>query len=68
MEVPTGTLVPRPLRTWAGHGSGAPCNGCGTAINEKDIEYEVELSPGSDATLHFHFNCYQDWMAQREAG
>ena len=79
MELHPGTLardgqqeappVRRPLRTWAGHGTGIACNACGAAINEKDIEYEVELSSGSDGTLHFHFNCYQDWMAtQREAG
>lgn len=78
MEVQPGTLAldsqngaspaPRPLRTWAGHGTGVPCNACGTAISEKDIEYEVEVPSGGDRTLHFHFNCYQDWMAaQRDA-
>ena len=76
MEVQPGTLAlespngaspaKRPLRTWAGHGTGVPCNACGAAIGEKDIEYEVELLPESVRTLHFHFNCYQDWLAQRE--
>jgi len=73
MEVQPGTFslenqegaspVQRPLRTWAGHGTGIPCNACGMAIDEKDIEYEVEMPRGSLQTLHFHFNCYQDWLA-----
>jgi hypothetical protein len=56
--------VRRPPRTWAGHGSGAPCTTCGNPISETDIEYEVEMQPGSLRTLHFHFHCYQDWVAQ----
>ena len=58
----------RSLRTWAGQGTGVSCNTCGTPIGEKDIEYEVEAQPGSLQTLHFHFNCYQDWVAERRAG
>ena len=53
----------KPLRTWAGHGTGATCNGCGEAIRADDIEYEVELPPGSNALpLHFHLECYRNWM------
>ena len=53
----------RPARTWAGHGSGAACNGCGIAIAEHEIEYEVELPSGSlIRSLHFHFICYQGWF------
>ncbi len=53
---------PRPARTWAGHGSGAACNGCGNPIAEHEIEYEVELPSGSlIRSLHFHFTCYQGW-------
>jgi hypothetical protein len=73
MELQTGLFAlesqsaaapaPRPPRTWAGHGTGVPCNSCGIPIGEKDIEYEVETQPGNPRTLHFHFNCYQDWMA-----
>ena len=72
MEVQPGTFtlespdtalpVQRPPRTWAGHGTGTPCNACGLAIAEKDIEYEVEMQHGSVRTLHFHFNCYQEWL------
>jgi hypothetical protein len=54
-----------PLRTWAGHGTGALCNICGLAIKAQDIEYEVELAAtGSTRNLHFHFNCYRVWESQ----
>jgi hypothetical protein len=54
--------VQRPPRTWAGQGTGAPCSACGLEIGEKEIEYEVEMQPASVGTLHFHFNCYQEWL------
>lgn len=59
------SLMPKkPLRTWAGHGTGATCNGCGGAIEPHQIEYEIEMPQGSDApSLHFHFVCYRDWTA-----
>lgn len=56
----------KPLRTWAGHGTGVPCHSCGHPISGQDIEYEVELQPASLQTLHFHFNCYQEWMALQD--
>jgi hypothetical protein len=62
--------MPRPLRTWAGHGTGATCNGCGGSIEPHQIEYEIELPQGSDAPsavrgpLHFHFACYRDWTGR----
>ena len=60
------SLMPRrPLRTWAGHGTGAICNGCGGSIEPHQIEYEIEMPQGSDAPLlHFHFACYRDWTAR----
>ena len=60
------SLMPsRPLRTWAGHGTGAICNGCGGSIEPHQIEYEIEMPQGSDApSLHFHFACYRDWTAR----
>jgi hypothetical protein len=60
------TLMPRRmLRTWAGHGTGATCNGCGGSIEPHQIEYEIEMPRGSDAaSLHFHFVCYRDWTAR----
>ncbi len=54
------------LRTWAGHGSGALCNGCGQTIREQEIEYEIEMPQGSAVTtLHFHFSCYREWAKRR---
>jgi hypothetical protein len=55
------------LRTWAGHGTWATCNGCGGSVKPSEIEYEVELppEPGSDVlTLHFHLFCYKDWTGR----
>jgi hypothetical protein len=56
-------LMPkRPLRTWAGHGTGAICNGCGGSIEPHQIEYEIEMPQGSDTpSLNFHFVCYREW-------
>jgi hypothetical protein len=61
------SLMPHrePLRTWAGHGTGVTCNGCGASIQAHEIEYEVELAPGSEvATLHFHLDCYRTWTGR----
>jgi hypothetical protein len=61
------TLMPyrEPLRTWAGHGTGATCNGCGCMIQAHEIEYEIELPRGSNRpTLHFHFVCYRNWTGR----
>lgn len=64
----------KPLRTWAGHGTGAQCNGCGEAIQSHDIEYEIELptqdeqrplrfQPSNNGrSLHFHLGCYKNWI------
>jgi hypothetical protein len=57
---------PKPLRTWAGHGTGATCNGCGGAIQAHEIEYEIEQPAGSAVpSLHFHFPCYRSWADRR---
>jgi hypothetical protein len=59
-----GPLTPtrKPLRTWAGQGTGATCNRCGGSIDPHQIEYEVEMPRGSDASsLHFHLACYREW-------
>ena len=62
-----GQLLPyeEPTRTWAGHGTGALCNFCGTEVKPHDIEYEVELVTAATVrNLHFHFNCYRTWESQ----
>jgi hypothetical protein len=57
---------PKPLRTWAGHGTGATCNGCGGSIQAHEIEYEIELPADSNVmSLHFHFACYRSWTDRR---
>jgi hypothetical protein len=54
-----------PLRTWAGHGTGVTCNGCGEPIQSHEIEYEVEMPPGSDVpALNFHLVCYRNWTGR----
>ncbi len=54
-----------PLRTWAGHGTNALCNGCGGTIKADEIEYEIELPADSPRrTLHFHFACYRNWTGR----
>jgi hypothetical protein len=54
-----------PLRTWAGHGTGVVCNGCGEPIRAHEIEYEVELPPGNAvAALNFHLACYRTWTGR----
>ena len=54
-----------PLRTWAGHGTGVMCNGCGEPIQAHEIEYEVEMPAGSAApTLIFHLLCYRNWTGR----
>jgi hypothetical protein len=57
---------PEPLRTWAGHGTGVICNGCGEPVRAHEIEYEVEMPAGSDVpTLNFHLMCYRNWTGRR---
>jgi len=54
-----------PLRTWAGHGTGAICNACGAPVQAHEIEYEVEMPAGSAApTLNFHLMCYRNWTGR----
>ena len=76
MSVRTGSETPEkvdsslvrqrePLRTWAGHGTGVTCNGCGEPIKAHEIEYEVEMPAGSDApSLNFHLLCYRNWTGR----
>jgi hypothetical protein len=41
------------------------CNGCGETIQSHEIEYEVEMPPGSDVpTLNFHLVCYRNWTGR----
>jgi len=56
-----------PLRTWAGHGTGVTCSGCGEPIQAHEIEYEVEMPAGGAApTLNFHLACYRSWANRND--
>lgn len=60
------------VRTWGGHGSGAPCELCGAAIltSEPEFEVQLELTP-SAPSLRFHRACHAVWETARaevEAG
>jgi hypothetical protein len=73
------SLMPsrKPLRTWAGHGTGATCHSCGGPIQTHEIEYEIEMAsaaaepralpyqPRNDGrSLRFHFACYRNWTGR----
>jgi hypothetical protein len=61
------SMIPQrgPLRTWAGRGTGVTCNGCGEPIRAHEIEYEVEMPPGSTVSaLNFHLACYRTWTGR----
>ena len=62
----TSLMRPREsLRTWAGHGTGVTCSGCGERIQAHEIEYEVEMPAGNEApTLNFHLACYRSWAGR----
>jgi hypothetical protein len=66
----------KPLRTWAGHGTGATCHRCGESIQAHEIEYEIELPSVAEEhpvrfqarsfgpSLRFHFACYRKWTGR----
>ena len=56
----------KPMRTWAGRGTGAPCRACGGPIGADQIEYEVELEPSATErpVLRMHLECYQSWATR----
>jgi hypothetical protein len=57
----TAGKVPKtkPLRMWAGFGSGRPCDGCSETILGFDIEHEYDLVDGG--VLRFHAVCSVLW-------
>lgn len=62
----------KPLRIFAGHGSGWPCAVCDRDIPPAEVELELEFgSPdasASDAQVFLvHHSCYELWDATRRA-
>jgi hypothetical protein len=54
---------------YAGYGSGRPCQLCEVAINDKEVEYELEFQTdiGSPKNLvHFHLACHAIWDYERK--
>lgn len=52
-----------PAQTWGGYGAGKPCSLCGQAIQQDDVEYEVEDRSGETPSLYqFHFMCHAAWQ------
>lgn len=49
-------------KTWAGAGTGKPCDGCDLPILETHIEIEADFSDRQ--TLHFHMSCFNAWYMQ----
>jgi hypothetical protein len=59
-----GTLpTSRPEKTWAGYGSGDPCDACGERIAAGEVEYEVGV-PDWPTALRVHPECLGLWRAQ----
>jgi hypothetical protein len=52
-----------PGRTWAGKGTGLPCDGCDERIEPGEAEYVVVLR--DKTTLSFHDQCAAQWEALR---
>jgi hypothetical protein len=59
----------RPLKVWAGRGSGRPCTYCQQPISAGEVEYEVAAQDGSPGScdevsvLRFHLGCHDAWRA-----
>jgi hypothetical protein len=61
----------RPERLWGGLGSGAPCAVCGKAVDEEDVELELQFkSDGDSAATHYHVHakCFAAWELERRNG
>ena len=70
MEVSESSdVVRRPLKLWAGRGSGRPCTYCQQPISVGEVEYEVATQDGLQgsrdeaAVLRFHLGCHDAWRA-----
>ena len=63
-KIVAGTLpADRPVKTWAGYGTGKTCNACDLSTTKADIEYEADLADGR--TFVFHQPCLTLWHQER---
>jgi hypothetical protein len=49
-------------KVWAGRGNGTHCAACGEIIEQNEIEFEVELGPGT--VLRLHRLCHYIWQEE----
>ena len=49
-------------KVWAGRGSGTHCAACGEAIEPTQIEFEVQIGPGT--VLRLHRLCHHSWQEE----
>jgi hypothetical protein len=54
-------------QAFAGNGNGQLCVCCGRAIEQEQIEYEIEFVPLEEAPLRMHGECYDDWCNESAA-
>lgn len=52
-----------PVKVWAGTATRKTCAACDVAIEESDIEIEVEARP--DETIYLHRRCHEVWSEER---
>ena len=55
-----------PLKTYAGHGNGRPCDGCNLPISTTEIEHEMDFADG--LTVRFHAGCAATWHSLVASG
>jgi hypothetical protein len=50
-----------PVKSWAGFGTGASCDGCDQPILATEVEHELDFA--ESATRRFHATCEAIWRA-----
>ncbi len=65
-KLQSGVLPRKPfVKTWRGHGTGKPCDGCELPITPS--EHEVEGDRLDGGVIRFHPACYDAWWHERRA-
>ena len=58
--------IVKPLKTFAGLGTGRLCEGCGRSIALTDLEYELEFA--NERTILLHRDCFAIWSQATGGG